>query len=102
MIRIEDLPKVIEYKDKLWSLNVHVTAWNKLCISYHVQEEVKPFDTVFLFSEVIEPGMKKHVLRTDNPEDIVDVKHFPSALNTLKTRLERALETGVVKEVKYK
>ena len=34
MVNIDSLPKSIEYNDNVYMLNMHVTAWNKLCICY--------------------------------------------------------------------
>ena len=100
MVRLETLPKVIEYDGKLWSLNMHVTAWNKLCVAYEPSFRGNPGDLAFLLSQVVEPDMKGRPVHTDNPEDIVDVKNFTSAVSTVKNRLEQAVSKGIIK-IKY-
>lgn len=100
MINIDSLPKSIEYNGNVYMLDLHITAWNKLCVSY--KYEGGPKDAMekkieyFILSQVVEPDCKE-VRHTDEVVDIVDVRSWDEGFETLSDRVYTALDKGVVK-----
>lgn len=100
MINIESLPKVIEYNDNHYSLQLHVTAWNKLCVCYKSMFKIDdPFSNkTTLFSEVVEKQMSKDKVDIEfyrdhlNPVNTADVPDIETAFEILKVRLDASLE----------
>lgn len=104
MINIDNLPKVIERcgDNKLFALNMHITAWNKLCVCYkETFKEDGPFVNPHIFSQVVEPDMEGEIRYSDFSDRIIDVPTFEAAVNTLSARLNKALSNETFK-VKYK
>ena len=103
MVNIDSLPKSIEYNGNVYMLNMHVTAWNKLCVCY--QYIFGPKDALdkkieySILSQVVEPDCKE-VRQTNEVIDIVDVRTGEEAFDTLASRLYAAIDNGIVKVYK--
>jgi hypothetical protein len=84
-------------------LHMHVTAWNKLCVCY--QYIFGPKDALdkkieyTILSQVVEPGCKE-IRQTDEVIDIVDVRTWEEAFDTLGSRVYAAIDNGAVKVYK--
>ena len=100
MVNIDSLPKSIEYNDNVYMLNMHVTAWNKLCICYQYifgpKDALEKKIEYSILSQVVEPDCKE-VRHTDEVIDIVDVKSWDEGFETLSDRVYMALDKGVIK-----
>ena len=100
MINVDSLPKSIEYNGNVYMLDLHITAWNKLCVSYKyeggskraIEEKIE----YFILSQVVEPDCKE-IRQTDEVIDIVDVRTWEEAFDVLSARLNTALANGRVK-----
>lgn len=104
MISIDSLPKSIKYNDEIYMLDMHVTAWNKLCISYKYEggpkRAIEKKIEYFILSQVVEPKMNidkiKVIEKTSNVEDIFDVPDSELAFDYLSVRLNQALRHNLV------
>jgi hypothetical protein len=100
MVNIDSLPKSIEYNDNVYVLNMHVTAWNKLCICYQYifgpKDALEKKIEYSILSQVVEPDCKE-VRHTDEVIDIVDVKSWDEGFETLSDRVYTALDNGIIK-----
>lgn len=98
-ITIESLPKSIEYGEDIYSLEMHITAWNKICLCYHILFEKDLKKEWNIFSQVVEPKVIKKVEMNDfiMPTNIVDVPDFNYAVELLKARIDKAIENKVIK-----
>ena len=100
MINIDSLPKSIEYNGNVYMLNMHVTAWNKLCICYQYifgpKDALEKKIEYSILSQVVEPDCKG-VRYTDEVTDIVDVKSWGEGFEVLSDRVYAALDKGVIK-----
>lgn len=103
MVNIDSLPKSIEYNGNVYMLNMHVTAWNKLCVCYQYifgpKDALEKKIEYSILSQVVEPDCKE-VKQTDEVIDIVDVRTWEKAFDTLASRLYAAIDNGVVKVYK--
>lgn len=103
MINVDSLPKSIEYNGNIYMLDLHITAWNKLCVCY--QYIFGPKDALdkkieySILSQVVEPDCKE-IRQTDKAIDIVDVRTWEEAFDTLASRLYAAIDNGTVKVYK--
>lgn len=100
IVSIESLPKSIEVDGQLYSLRMHITAWNKICLCYYAMFPIEKIDDhASIFSQVIEPKidykveMNEYILMTN----IVDVPDFNYAVELLKERVDYALEKNMIK-----
>ena len=100
MVNIDTLPKCIEFNDDWYSLNLHVTAFNKLCISYQYMggarralDNKKEYN---ILSQVVEPDMTHDINYTNEVTGIVDVPNYEIGFNILSTRLNMALSENKV------
>ena len=100
MINVDSLPKSIEYNGNVYMLDLHVTAWNKLCVSYKYEGGSKrALDKkieYFILSQVVEPDC----IDRNYPDDvitIVDVKTWQDAFTVLSDRVYAALDKNIVK-----
>lgn len=100
MVNIDSLPKSIEYNDNVYMLNMHVTAWNKLCICYQYifgpKDALEKKIEYSILSQVVEPDCKE-VRHTDEVIDIVDVKSWDEGFEVLSDRVYSAMDKGVIK-----
>ena len=86
MINVDSLPKSIEYNGNIYMLDLHITAWNKLCVCY--QYIFGPKDALdkkieyTILSQVVEPGCEE-TRQTDEATDIVDVRTWEIAFSVL-------------------
>ena len=103
MVNIDSLPKSIEYNGNVYMLDLHITAWNKLCVSYKYEGGSKrALDKkieYFILSQVVEPDF----IDRNYPDDvitIVDVKTWQDAFTVLSDRVNASLENGTVKVYK--
>lgn len=100
MINIDSLPKSIEYNGNIYMLDLHITAWNKLCVSYKYEggpkRAIEKKIEYFILSQVVEPDCKE-VRHTDKVIGIVDVKSWEQAFDVLSDRLNTALANEHVK-----
>ena len=100
MVNIDSLPKSIEYNDNVYMLNMHVTAWNKLCVCYQYifgpKDALEKKIEYSILSQVVEPD-RTEVRRTDEVIDIVDVRAWEEAFDVLSARLNTALANEQVK-----
>ena len=100
MVNIDSLPKSIEYNGNVYMLNMHVTAWNKLCICYQYifgpKDALEKKIEYSILSQVVEPDCKE-VRHTDEVIDIVDVKTWDEGFETLSDRVYAALDNGIIK-----
>lgn len=103
MINVDSLPKSIEYNGNVYMLNMHVTAWNKLCICYKYifgpKDALDKKIEYSILSQVVEPDCKE-IRQTDEVIDIVDVRTWEEAFDTLGSRLYAAIDKGTVKVYK--
>lgn len=103
MINVDSLPKSIDYNGNIYMLDLHITAWNKLCVCY--QYIFGPKDALdkkieySILSQVVEPDCKE-IRQTDEVIDIVDVRTWEEAFDTLGGRLYAAIDKGTVKVYK--
>lgn len=81
-ISIEELPKVIKYNNKYYALNVHITAWGKLCISY---KEFFEMQGERILSCIVED--KTQLVK--NIDGIASSIDFERALTITKLRLQK-------------
>lgn len=81
-ISIEELPKVIKYNNKYYALNVHITAWGKLCICYKEFFERRGES---ILSCIVEDKTKL----VENIDDIASSIDFERALTITKLRLQK-------------
>lgn len=100
MINIDTLPKSIMYNGNLYFLSLCVTAWNKLCVSYHYawspKEAMDKNIEYSIFSQIVEPNKTDEIKYTDNIENIIDVPNYQMAFNILSTRINDAVSRGLV------
>ena len=105
MVNIDSLPKSIEYNGNIYMLDLHITAWNKLCVCYKYEVGSGSFaecirkDPNFqhlILSQVVEPDCKE-IMHTDDVTDIVDVGNWEDAFVVLEDRIRAALDKGIVK-----
>ena len=100
MVNIDSLPKSIEYNDNVYMLNMHVTAWNKLCICYQYifgpKDALEKKIEYSILSQVVEPDCKE-VRHTDEVIDIVDAKSWDEGFEVLSNRVYTALDKGIIK-----
>ena len=103
MINVDSLPKSIEYNGNVYMLNMHVTAWNKLCVSYKYEggsmRAIEKKIEYLILSQVVEPDCKQ-IRRTDEVTDIVDVKSWDEGFEVLSDRVYAAINNGAVKVYK--
>lgn len=104
MINIDSLPKSIEHNGEVYMLDMHVTMWNKLCVSYKYsggpKDAMEKKIEYFILSQVVEPDCKE-IEYSDNVTDIVDVRSWELAFSVLSARINAALTDGTVKIYKY-
>ena len=100
MINIDSLPKSIKYNGNVYTLDLHITAWNKLCVSYKYEggpkRAIEKKIEYFILSQVVEPDCKE-VRHTDEVIDVVDVRSWDEGFEALSDRVYTALDKGVVK-----
>ena len=104
MISIDSLPKSIKYNGEVYFLNLHVTAFNKLCICYQYafspREAHEKKIEYNILSQVVEPKMNideiKVIEKTSNVKDIFDVPDSELAFDYLSARLNQALRYNLV------
>lgn len=100
MVNIDSLPKSIEYNGNVYMLDLHITAWDKLCVSYKYEggpkRAIEKKIEYFILSQVVEPDMKKPINYSDNVTDIIDVPNYQIAFNVLSARVAGALFRNVV------
>ena len=101
MINIENLPKNIRYNDRDYSLRLHITAFNKICVCYYIilphRDDFNEIRTIL--SQVVEPGMNYPINYSNYVQSVVDVPNVEYAFNVLATRLQNSLDKGIVKIV---
>lgn len=96
MHKIETLPREIKYNGKYYFLNVHITAWGKLCVGYTVLD-VRVTEDIHILSNVIEE--KENVIMYFIPKDVTDimnVTNFDDAVDTLEIRVNDAIKLGQI------
>lgn len=103
MVNIDSLPKSIEYNGNVYVLDLHITAWNKLCVCYKYifgpKDALAKKIEYLILSQVVEPD-NKEIRHTDKVTDIVDVRTWDDAFGTLESRVYAALDQGTVKAYK--
>lgn len=105
MVNIDKLPKSIEYNGNVYFLNLHVTAWNKLCVSYKYEggpkRAIEKKIEYLILSQVVEPDMNiddvKVIEISSKVTDIFDVPDSDLAFTYLDVRLKKALRENSVK-----
>ena len=105
MVNVDLLPKAIEYNNNIYMLDLHVTAWNKLCVSYKYEVGSGSFAECirkdpnfqhFILSQVVEPDCNE-VRHTDKVTDVVDVRTWEEAFTSLFDRVYAALDKKLIK-----
>ena len=100
MINIDSLPKSIEHNGNVYMLDLHITAWNNLCVSYKYEggskRAIEKKIEYFILSQVVEPDCVSPNY-TDEITGIVDVKSWEQAFDVLSARLNTALANERVK-----
>lgn len=102
MVNIENLPIVISLNGDLYALNLHVTAWNKLCVGYQYVGSVKRAlelkKEYNIFSSVVEPDMgDKPIVYSKDVTHITDVPNIKMGWNVLAARINTALADETIK-----
>lgn len=105
LYNIDALPKCIEFNGNWYTLNMHVTAFNKLCTSYKyiggpnaAHERKIEYN---ILSQVVEPDadIEKIFYPDVKVTDIVDVPDYEWAFQVLSDRLDNAIVTKDVKVI---
>lgn len=94
MYKIEQLPKSILVNNEPYSLSLHVTAWNKLCLCYKKMFPSKDISNSFnliIFSQVVESDMTAKPEFSECIYDIVDVPNFNEAVDMMIARINDAI-----------
>ena len=97
MVNFETLPRCISFNGNHYTLNVHITAWNKICVSYQLLEAPTIENGMFynIFSQVVEPNLE-NINYSSNPLNIVDVPSFEMGVNVLSARVNKAIEENKI------
>ena len=99
MNKIESLPKVIVYKGNPYSIYMHCTAWNRLCLCYKKMFPQKNADSdIYILLEVVEPKMKTAPEFSKDISDVVDTPSFDLAVDMLARRLHDAFLYNIIHE----
>lgn len=97
---LDKLPKIISFRGNWYELDLHITAFGKLCVSYQYNggsaRAVHQGIETFILSQVVEPTMEGVVQIPEYPIDITDVHNYEEAFNTLFIRVNAAIEKGQV------
>lgn len=105
MINIDSLPKCIEFNGNWYTLNMHVTAFNKLCTSYkYIGGPMAAHERKIeynILSQVVEPNMDKNIVSSNEVTDIVDVPTTEISFEILQNRLNNAIENKIIKVIYY-
>lgn len=100
MVNIETLPRLIKViaTGEWYNLEMHVTAWNKLCVCYKLTDKWTIDNDKFyhILSNVVEPEMEGDVNYSKFITDVVDVPNIEWAFNILSTRLNEAISEGKI------
>lgn len=104
MVNIDKLPKSIKYNGETYFLDMHVTAFNKLCICYQYafspREAHEKKIEYNILSQVVEPDMKLDDIPvieiSSKVTDIFDVPDYDLAFTYLDVRLKKALRENAV------
>ena len=98
MNTIETLPKTVIYDGQAYFLNLHVTAWGKLCVSYKGIDRGADGCYPNIFSTVVEGESKKapHLEGADWVEGITDSKDLDDAVTITKVRIDNACANNFV------
>ena len=94
MYKIEQLPKSILVDNEPYSLSLHVTVWNKLCLCYKKMFPSKDISDSFkstIFSQVVESDMTAKPEFSECIYDIVDVPNFNEAVDMMIVRINDAI-----------
>lgn len=87
---IETLPRIIEYSGDLYSLNLYVTAWDKLCLSYIGWEKDEDGGRKNILSVVVEgPNKMRYNDQSDNIDCIADAVDLEDAVEITRTRINK-------------
>ncbi len=97
MVNFETLPRCISFLGRTYTLNVHITAWNKICVSYQLLDKPTVENSMYynVFSQVVEPDMGE-IKYSENPLDIVDVPSFEMAVNVISARINSAISENKI------
>ena len=100
---IDTLPKVIVHENEPYSLSMHVTAWNKLCLCYKKMFPSRDLKDSFndtIFSQVVENNIFIVPEFSECVYDIVDVPCFEIAVDMLWRRIKDAFSRKIITEYK--
>ena len=96
---IETLPRMIEYDGDLYSLEVYVTAWDKLCLSYIGWEKDEDGGRKKILSVVVEgPDKPRYNRQSDNLDCIADAVDLEDAVEITRTHINRFFKMMEKKE----
>lgn len=96
MHKIETLPREIKYNGNYYFLNVHITAWGKLCVGYKIMDP-RNSDNVYILSNVIDTkGAEKRQCNIHGILNINDVNNFNEAVEILEKRVNNSLKSGYI------
>ena len=84
---IETLPRMIEYDGDHYSLEVYVTAWDKLCLSYIGWEKDEDGGRKKILSVVVEGPKEKYNTQYDNVDCIADAVDLEHAVDITRQRI---------------
>lgn len=109
-MKIEELPKCIEVDDCLYTLRLHITAWDKLCLCYHAMFPRNKIDSrINILSQVVESDKENanfayNLERSKNAswnkidiDEIIDVPTFDDAINICFNRVNCGVFNGEIK-----
>lgn len=94
---IELLPKEIEVNDKIYGLEMHITAWGKICLCY--SNEMKLSD--YILSQVVESEMTTKPEFSECMQNVVDVPDLDGAVAMMQMRLNDGLANKTIKIYKH-
>ena len=97
MVTINDLPKIIEISDEQYNLSLHITAWNKVCVSYKsIKDSLNPY----ILSSVVEEDKMINIPNDGLYSTIVDAPTLDIAIIILYARVYELFNKGYLTIIK--
>ena len=98
MNKLEKLPKHVNYKNGWYSLRVWVTAWNRLCVGYQLNDNAGDEN---ILSFVVEQNNDVFIPDTIEPKGLNDnignCKTLDDCIDNLMCQIERFKSKSLIK-----